>query len=132
MLTPEQRIQQCISFMQEHLDEPLEVPSLAANVALSSSHFFSVFKRFTGSSPIDYFIRLRMERACRLLRDGPLPVKEVAAAVGYHDPFYFSRVFKSVLRVPPTEYRQRSAAQSPEAAPGSWQSPAEEPMDARR
>ena len=51
-----------------------------------------------------------MEHACRLLAAGSLPVRQVAAAVGYEDPFYFSRVFKSVVQVSPSEYRARSLA----------------------
>ena len=43
--------------------------------------------------------------ACELLKAGSLHVKEVAAALGYDDPFYFSRVFKSVNRIAPSEYR---------------------------
>jgi AraC-like DNA-binding protein len=104
---PESRIQQCISFMCQHLDEPLPVATLAARASTSPSHFFVLFKRFTGSPPIDYLIRLRMQRACQLLKAGLLPVKDVAAAVGYEDPFYFSRVFKSMHQVAPSHYCTR-------------------------
>jgi AraC-like DNA-binding protein len=103
------RIGQCIAFMREHLNQPLQVATLAAKACTSPSHFFVLFKRVTGSPPIDYFIRLRMERACRLLEAGSWHVKEVAAALGYDDPFYFSRVFKSTVHVPPSEYRAVTA-----------------------
>ncbi|HXC99652.1 MAG TPA: helix-turn-helix transcriptional regulator, partial [Verrucomicrobiae bacterium] len=62
-------------------------------------------KQRTGCAPMDYFTRLRMRHACRLLSSGSASVKEVAAALGYGDPFYFSRVFKSVNKVPPSKYR---------------------------
>jgi AraC-like DNA-binding protein len=103
------RIEQCICFMREHLNQPLQVATLAAKACASPSHFFVLFKRVTGSSPIDYFIRLRMRRACQLLEAGSLHVKEVAAALGYEDPFYFSRVFKSTIHVAPKEYRGMAA-----------------------
>jgi transcriptional regulator GlxA family with amidase domain len=109
---PESRIQQCITFMRQHLDQPLQVATLAARASTSPSHFFVLFKRVTGSPPIDYFIRLRMQRACQLLEAGLLPVKDVAAAVGYEDPFYFSRVFKSMHQVAPSHYRARSQSRS--------------------
>ncbi len=102
-----ERIRRCIAFMLEHLDLPLQVATLAAKAHTSPSHFFVLFKRHTGSSPIDYFIGLRMQRACELLDEGSLHIKEVAAALGYDDPFYFSRLFKSVNRVAPSEYRAR-------------------------
>jgi AraC-like DNA-binding protein len=91
--------------MLRHLDEPLQVATLAARANISPSHFFALFKRQIGCAPIDYFIRLRMQHACRLLDETVMSVKEVAAALGYDDPFYFSRIFKSVNQVAPSEYR---------------------------
>jgi AraC-like DNA-binding protein len=91
--------------MTQHLNKPLPVARLAALANISPSHFFALFKRHTGCAPIDYFIRLRMRRASDLLSTTSLSVKEVAAVLGYDDQFYFSRVFKSVNRVAPSEYR---------------------------
>jgi len=99
------KIGQSISYMLGHLDEPLQVATLAARANISPSHFFALFKRQIGCAPIDYFIRLRMQHACRLLDETVMSVKEVAATLGYEDPFYFSRIFKSVNQVAPSEYR---------------------------
>lgn len=105
------KIEQSISYMSQHLDQPLQVATLAAAVNVSPSHYSALFKRWIGSSPIDYFIRLRMQQACRLFDNTSLNVKEVAAALGYDDPFYFSRTFKSVNRIAPSEYRMMSKSQ---------------------
>ena len=99
------KIEQSIAYMLRHLDEPLQVATLAARAGISPSHFFALFKRQIGCAPIDYFIRLRMQHACRLLDETMLSVKEVAAVLGYDDQFYFSRVFKAVNNVPPSRYR---------------------------
>ena len=99
------KIEQSIAYMLRHLDEPLQVSTLAARASISPSHFFALFKRQIGCAPIDYFIRLRMQHACRLLDETMLSVKEVAGTLGYDDPFYFSRIFKSVNHVAPSEYR---------------------------
>lgn len=99
------KIEESIAYMMRHLDESLQVATLAARANISPSHFFALFKRRVGCAPIDYFIRLRMQHACRLLDETMLNVKEVAATLGYDDPFYFSRIFKSVNRVAPSEYR---------------------------
>ena len=99
------RIEETIAYMQQHLDQPLQVATLAAKANFSPSHYFVLFKRRIGSAPIDYFTRMRMQRACRLLCDTNLSVKEVAAKLGYDDPFYFSRVFKSVNHLAPSDYR---------------------------
>jgi AraC-like DNA-binding protein len=99
------KIEESVAYMMRHLDESLQVATLAARANVSPSHFFALFKRRVGCAPIDYFIRLRMQHACRLLDGTVMSVKEVAATLGYDDPFYFSRIFKSVNRVAPTEYR---------------------------
>ena len=102
---PDGKVEQTVVYMMQNLDKPLPVSRLAALANVSCSHYFAVFKRRTGYAPIEFFIRLRMYHACRLLDATSLSVKGVAAALGYDDPFYFSRVFKSVNRVAPSEYR---------------------------
>jgi transcriptional regulator GlxA family with amidase domain len=103
-----ERIGRSIAYMVEHLDQPLQVSTLAAQASVSPSHYFALFKRQTGTAPIDFFIRLRMNHARELLESTCSSVKEVAATMGYDDPFYFSRVFKSVHRVAPAEYRKQN------------------------
>jgi AraC family transcriptional regulator of arabinose operon len=101
----EQNIAQTVQFMKQHLEQPLHIAALAAMANLSASHYIALFKRQTGHAPIDYFIRLRMRQACQLLDTTELSVKEIAARVGYEDPFHFSRVFKTVNEASPTDYR---------------------------
>ena len=102
------RIEQSIAYMAQHLDKPLQVATLAQRASVSPSHYFALFRRQTGSAPIGYFIRLRMQRARDLLDVTAASVKEIAATLGYNDPFYFSRVFKSVNQIAPSEYRVMS------------------------
>src|ERR1700744_3134146 len=90
-----EKIERSLAFSASTLDRPLQVATLAARVNVSPSHYFALFKRQTGFAPIDYFIRLRMERARQLLDGTAVSVKEIAAMLGYSDPFYFSRAFKS-------------------------------------
>jgi AraC family transcriptional regulator, arabinose operon regulatory protein len=101
-----QRVAQAIIFMSEHLDQPLRVAQLAALANLSTAHFTVLFKEQTGCSPRDYLHLLRIHRACQLLRGSTLPVKEVAARLGYQDQFHFSRQFKAFQGLSPTEYRE--------------------------
>lgn len=106
------KIEKSIAYMSQHLNESLNVANLAAVANVSPSHYSALFKRLTGSSPIDFFIRLRMQQACRLFESTSLNVKEVAAVLGYEDPFYFSRLFKSVNRLAPNDYRLKKAGKS--------------------
>jgi AraC-like DNA-binding protein len=102
---PLQKVERTIHFMVANINRPLQVSTLAAQANVSPSHFFALFKQMTGRPPMDYFTKLRMCHACRLLDSTTASVKEVAAALGYDDPLYFSRVFKSVSAVAPLHYR---------------------------
>jgi AraC-like DNA-binding protein len=108
---PGLRIASTISYMKEHLNEPLRAATLASVARMSLPHYFVIFKRCTGSTPIDYFIRLRMERARELLATTSCSVKEIAGVLGYDDPLYFSRVFKAVNETTPTQYRSNNGVQ---------------------
>ncbi len=102
------RIRRSIVYMTKHLDKPVHISALAEQAEISPSHYFALFKRQIGRTPIDFFIRLRMDHARELLDSTSFSVKEVATMVGYRDQFYFSRVFKSVHRMAPTKYRRRN------------------------
>ena len=99
------KIEHTIDYMRRHLGESLRAATLASIANMSLPHYFALFKRRVGRTPIDFFIRLRMEHARHLLAETSWSVKEVAAALGYEDPLYFSRVFKSVNHSTPTDYR---------------------------
>src|SRR2546421_250222 len=100
-----EKIRQTIVYMTEHLTERMLVSRLAALINISPSYYFALFKRQTGYAPIDFLIHLRMRRACSLLGNTALSVKEIADVLGYDDAFYFSRLFKSVTSLAPTEFR---------------------------
>jgi len=71
----------------------------------SSSHFSIVFRKATGMPPIDYFINLKMQKACQLLDMDESRIKEVAHNLGYEDQYYFSRLFKKYMGISPEQYR---------------------------
>ena len=102
----EEKILQSLAFMRGHLEETLSLETLAAQVHMSVPHYCALFKRQTNTSPILFLIRLKMQRACELLSGTDVPVAAVGRQVGYPDPFYFCRVFKKTIGVPPTDYRR--------------------------
>ena len=78
----------------------------------SPSHFSARFRAVTGFSVTEYVKRLRMARARQLLITSDHTVAEIAAAVGYPDPFYFSRNFSAVNGVSPRAFRARAQEES--------------------
>lgn len=102
------RIAPTLEYMKAHLDQPVTIAALSAMVELSQSSFFELFRTATQATPLQWFIRVRMRRASELLVQTRLPIKQVAKHVGYEDPLYFSRAFKSVCGLPPSEFRARN------------------------
>ncbi len=100
------RIGKVLAYMLGHLDRPVHIAALGKIAGVSTSTFYALFKAAMGCTPNDFFTRARMHRACGLLQEKNLRIKEVAALLGYEDQFYFSRVFKSVSTVAPVHYRK--------------------------
>ena len=93
------------SLMRSHLHEKLDLDTLAAAVNLSKFHFVKRYRELSGTTPINRFIQLKIERACHLLDTTDKEIKEVAYAVGYDDAYYFSRIFRKQLGISPSQYR---------------------------
>jgi AraC family transcriptional regulator of arabinose operon len=94
------------NFMLEHIGRPLDLDTLAAAAKLSKYHFATKYKALAGYSPIRHFLNMKMEHACHLLDTSGLSVKGVAAALGYDDPLYFSRLFSRTVGMSPRTYRR--------------------------
>lgn len=98
-------IHETVLFMKSNLNCLLTLQEMAQQNNLSASHFSSLFRKSTGMSPLDYFIHLKLQKACLLLYSTNMKVKNVAVEIGYEDPYYFSRLFKKYMNVSPDQYR---------------------------
>lgn len=83
----------------------------AAIAGMSLSHFDRVFRQMVEDSPRQYFLRVRIEAACRRLAETHAPIAAIAVDCGFHDHAHFTRSFRRMLGLTPSEYR--SAHQSP-------------------
>ncbi|HZG83688.1 AraC family transcriptional regulator [Paenibacillus sp.] len=100
-------LETAIAVMKDRLDGRLTLRELAEKTRLSPQHLNQLFKEETGFPPVEYYLRLKMRRASELLDVTTLGIKEIAAAVGIADPYYFSRLFKRTTGEAPSEYRKR-------------------------
>jgi AraC-like DNA-binding protein len=104
------RIRKVLRWMDAHLHVDAKSEDLAALAGLSPARFHVHFKRVTGSSPKDYWQRLRVEQAARLLREAPdLTITEIAHQLGFASSQYFATVFRRYLGVSPGRYREGEA-----------------------
>lgn len=99
-------IEQSIHYMRNRLNETLNLKEIAGQASLSVPHFCRIFKRQTGYPPLDFFSRLKVQYACQYLSTTDKPVKVIAGYLGYEDCYYFSRVFRKIMGMPPTAYRR--------------------------
>jgi AraC-like DNA-binding protein len=89
----------------ERLSEEFDFEGFARDHGVSYSWFRQSFKYFTGFSPHQYVLELRMTRAKKLLSETRLSVKQISYDLGFDTPFYFSRIFKKKTGYSPTEWR---------------------------
>lgn len=96
-------------YFKAHYMEHISVDEIASSAYMSATYVTRIFKEVTGDTPINYLIGIRLEKAAELLREGKLHIQDISKAVGYEDPYYFSKLFKKRYDVSPTEYRKQYA-----------------------
>ena len=99
------QLERALTQMKLYAHKPWQVKDLARLAGMSPPHFYRCFKRATGSSPIDWLRRERINQAKRHLIQTTDPIGDIAERTGYSDPFYFSRDFKRMTGHSPSEYR---------------------------
>ncbi len=100
-------VNQTVSFMLDHITQKYKLEDFAKLIKISPSHLSRIFLNQTGHSPIEYFIQLKIQQSCRLLDNNSLTIYEVARQSGFEDQFYFSRQFRKVMNMSPSQYRKR-------------------------
>lgn len=94
------------TFIETNYLEIQTLDAVAKGCNLEAPYLCRLFARYHDESPYQFLTRLRMDHASRLLLEPESSVRTVAAALGFKDPFHFSRVFKSMHHVPPSRFRQ--------------------------
>jgi len=95
------------AYIQANLGKPIMLADIAAHLSISAYHLSHLFSEESGFTLSAYLINSRMERAAELLRDPRRHVSEIAYAVGFEDPNYFSKAFRRHFGCAPVEYRAR-------------------------
>lgn len=104
-LAPEEIVHLVKEYIKDNYAKDLDLNTIADNLGFSSSYLTKVFNRCDQTTPSKYIRSYRMGIAKQLLNDKDLTIQEVAAAVGYNDPFHFSKSFKQTFGISPTDYR---------------------------
>ena len=101
-----QRVTRALRYIQENLEERLDVPTIAHQAGMSVSSLHHDFKRATRMTPVQYLKQVRLLRARQLILDEGCQAAEAALRVGYGSPSQFSREFKRYFGLPPRRYAE--------------------------
>lgn len=99
-------VESLIAYFNSHLSSNVTLQELEDRTGFSKVYICRVFKKLQNSSPIDYFTRLKINRAQEMLTELPnLSLREISDSLGFNDVYYFSKVFKRITGKSPSELR---------------------------
>lgn len=97
------------TYLTIHAAEKISLQAIAEEFGFNYTYLSYLFKKTLGKSPSEYLTQCRIDQAKRLLTQSEEhSIKEISNAVGYDDPYYFSRIFKATTGLSPSEYRKQN------------------------
>ena len=102
----ERKIRKACLYFRENLNSSVNIEKLSADMNVGYSYFRQMFRKYTGISPTQYHLSLRIQKARDLLVSTDLSFKEIANELGFESYFYFSRIFKDKMGKSPMEFRK--------------------------
>jgi AraC family L-rhamnose operon regulatory protein RhaS len=102
----EQRVQELIAALPVRCDQRWTLAGMADHCGIQRTQLGKVFQKLTGSTPMEYLFRIRMERAKTLLRETDIKITDIALECGYGTSQYFANTFKQATGATPSEYRK--------------------------
>ncbi len=98
------KVDKVIEYMNNNIDSKITLSELSKYVNLSPSYLSRSFKETTGYSVIEYFNKIKIDKAKELLLEGNISIKAASRELGFMDEFYFSRIFKKLAGVSPSDF----------------------------
>jgi AraC-like DNA-binding protein len=92
--------------METNIYGEVNLPSIANQIGISTSRMNEVFKQYTSMTPYQYYMHIKIHKAEDLLVREDISVKEAAWRMGFNDPYYFSRLFKSKTGIAPSDWKK--------------------------
>ncbi len=95
-----------IAYMKENLTKKTTVAEICEHVHYNKSYLFRTFKRDTGSTVMQYFIRLKIEQAKQYLREGKMNIAQISEELAFDTPNYFTKTFRKITGYSPLQYKK--------------------------
>lgn len=103
-----ERIKQMLQYVQEHYMDEIDTAKIAQSASISESECLRCFRSEIGIAPIQYLRQMRIQKAAQLLLSGEYRISDVAFKCGFQDVSYFSKTFREIKGVSPTEYKNNN------------------------
>ena len=100
-------VRKAVSFIQSNYCNPIKVTDVANYVCINRSYLYTLFHNSMGMSPQQFLAAFRITKASELLQLTALPVESIALSCGYQDPLVFTKAFKQMKKMSPTNYRKQ-------------------------
>jgi AraC family transcriptional regulator len=102
---PQRQLQQILEYIYAHLDRDIKLADLAGSIGMSQFHFCHLFKQAIGTSPYQYLLQQRVERAKQLLKQSDRSIVEIALECGFNSHSHLSKTFRQFTSMTPKTYR---------------------------
>lgn len=102
------KIKEILKHINENLTKDISVTTLASKFYINPNYMCSLFKKEVGETIIEYISKRRIDYACKLLHETELPISDISEKCGFHDYFYFTKVFKKFNHTTPSIYRNKA------------------------
>jgi len=94
-------------YMQQNIYRALSICEIARTLHISDRYLYNLFVKYEGMSPKQYLSKLKLQKACNLLRNTAMPITEIAVSVGCMDVLTFSRFFRDKMGISPSVFREK-------------------------
>ena len=101
------QVEKAIAYMTQNCDGKVSFEQLLKKSNMSRRNFYRHFKNYTGVSPVEYLVQLRIRRAMELLRDTDTTISEISQLCGFADSNYMCRIFRKRYELSPGEFRKK-------------------------
>jgi two-component system response regulator YesN len=105
-------VAQAREYIDENFTRDIGLDEVAEHVGISAGYLSALFKQYAGENFTSYHTNCRICTAKKLLGDRTVKIYEIASRVGYYDVKYFNKIFKKVVGVTPSEYREHTACRA--------------------
>ena len=119
LVSGRQRLERVLAYVHDHFADPIRRDDLVRMTNMSRTRFHCLFREVTGMGAMQYVKYRRLQAAQSLLLTTDARIGEVSAAVGYDDPFHFTRLFTAAIGCPPREFRKNAGFEIRYALPGT-------------